>query len=254
MSEDDPGLVEHMLRWMYKPGRVEIPDDLHSDVSPLGYCAAIARIADQYDVPKLAKAAVAAFRMWLFERPYNYITAVLLDQVAPIYDLLPENDRRLRDPLVMAIAREYVLIRDKKESLPYRDAAFKFLNEAVKTHSDFASDLVDILNRKTVENMQLRPHSNAYGYSKITCSCCDQGFEFPSEHDDSLEGLGTKCFWNACPGGTQDPVRGRVWFTFDACLIYTAIGMEWDRHLSGVFRRMPADEGRPFYAQLYVEH
>ncbi|KAF2094472.1 hypothetical protein NA57DRAFT_80280 [Rhizodiscina lignyota] len=153
LSDDDIWLVDSMLQFMYT-GSADVPDmlDLPLAVSKLGFYAALAGIADKYQVKELIGCAVKEFRYELFQMRYTECMDEMLNQIPTIYDALPQEDRRLRDPITNAIAREYALLPKLDViSRHIRDEAHHALGEAVKRHADFASDVVVAMGRDPLE-------------------------------------------------------------------------------------------------------
>lgn len=190
LSENAPELVGAMLRSMYGESYEFCSgfDDVR-DISELGFHAAMVAIGDKYDVPGLVKFALKKFRNRLFLERADYFVGILFRIVAPIYNLLPDKNRSLRDPIVHAVAREYLMLRTiddgvfpeeiREKSEEIRKLAIRELVEVVHTHPQFAGDMVTALS---MLNPATDLHGFAFGTSNndrkqwLNCTECNDIF------------------------------------------------------------------------------
>ncbi|KAF2094466.1 hypothetical protein NA57DRAFT_60508 [Rhizodiscina lignyota] len=209
LSEDnDPDVIEQMLACMYEEDEhmyERYLDERPSSLSLLTFLAGLTGVADKYDIPKLGEAAAWEFRVRILEDRDAFCMEELFCNVSAIYVALPETDRRLRDPFMTAIMREYALLRSHEAAAGCQDVALAGLVEAVKQRADFAADIVDAFNRGIVE--KIRPKVETRGYVGIACHECGREYGLtPAEAKERV-------FW------TYRRKTQNLIFKCDGCLV-----------------------------------
>lgn len=224
-----------MLHFMYEGSYYR--KDVVDNVSSLCFHAAMAGLGDKYSVPNLVKYAVKAFRYRLFDDPERHYIINLLREVSSIYDLLPETNRSLRDPIVHLVVREYFLTRRGRES--FREIASEVLEDAVQTHPHFAKDIVKAFNMLDPVTY-LFSDSDAHDRDdsgRLLCNHCGDVYNMvPSR-------LRLELYWNYYQEASRYPYR----FTCDECQRRES-SIEWHGYEEdhSVHRRRP-DDHRPFF-------
>ncbi|KAF2094465.1 hypothetical protein NA57DRAFT_80273 [Rhizodiscina lignyota] len=231
LSEDYPEVIAEMLRYMY-----ESDYDEPAEACATSFHAAMVGISDKYGVTALYEPALKKFKYALREcrglEGYCNMRH-LLENVSHIFQLLPDTNRDLRDPLVIEVTREFNLYRRDKAALDptlYK-TALDCLSEAVRSNSDFAADLINAIHVREFDLHSPVDRTRTES-SHLLCNGCWEKFSLRDGHIT----LENEIYWNrSCKysGG----------FICDHCLVNLSL-----QDFTGYgITRPPMEERAPFF-------
>ena len=175
LKEDDPKLVNRMLRWCY--AHCYDPTPATDDENEYVVNVKMYALADKYGVEDLKRYSITMFRKNMSDIVMSNATTsqIMLDAIQVLYTTTPDSNRGLRDELTRYLRQNMPHLKSNK--------AFIKLFKSGLADGDFAYDVLQAWMAESEKSMSccfcIRERANSSGDLFVCDTCgsdCVEGY------------------------------------------------------------------------------